>query len=348
MITFLCGGLRGNKFLEGLLRVIPQEELTIIVNTVNNIEICGLDIYPDLEYLLFLLAGELNIRHWETADSAHNLMNSLSQKIPSLSLLIDKDWECIRGDTYSFMDAFSYLTNKDEFWVHFGDTIFSRALFRNFMISQGKTFSEAIGIIAEKLDIKAGVLPITDAKVSLNVVTEQGELPLIEYRNKEIKGLIKEIKKIEFNGIDDVKVNSKVEDAFSDSELILIGPCNPLLNVLLFTEYLPPFRPIEKAIEKASCHVIAISPIIGDEPIEQPLWRIMEEAVGFGGTILQIAERYRGLIDTLIVDESDEKYKAQIEEMGKEVIVTNLNLGTQENRIKLAELVSRLLHSYIK
>jgi LPPG:FO 2-phospho-L-lactate transferase len=348
VITLLSGGLRGNKFLEGLLQVTPQEELTIVVNAVNNIEICGLDIFPDLENMLFLLAGKLDIREWQTAESSFRLMNALSNKIPTLSYLIDRDWENIKDDTHSFMDAFSYLMNEDEFYGYFGDTFFAHVIFREYLMTKGKSFSEAIGIIAEKLDIKACVLPTTDDKITLKIVTDQGKISLLEYRDKEIKGSIKEIKEIEFDGINNAKINSKVEDAFSNSDLILIGPCNPLLNVLLFTDYLPTLRPIEKAIEKASGNVIAISPVSGDEPIEQPLWRVMEEAVGFTGEVPQIAKKYQGLIDVLVINESDEKYKEQLEEMGIQVVVTNVNLGTQENRTKLGEIISRLVHTYLK
>ena len=328
LVTFLCGGLQGAKILEGLLRVIPQEELTVIVNTMDNVDICGLEIYPTLEYFLFLLAGKLDTRHWET----------------------------IKNDTYTFMNSISHLmisdnpnsNRKEKPWFRFGDTLFSHSLFLKHLMNKGKSFPEVIEKISEKLGIKARVLPLTDNKISFKIYTEQGMLSFLEYRNKEIKGHIKEIKSVEYEGIDKVKVNPKVEEVLSSSsDKILIGPSNPPLNVLICTEFLTTLKSVKQAIEKASCDVIAISPVVGDEPIEEPLRRIMEEALGFGGSIIQIAERYKGLIDTLIIDEADDQFKEQIKEMGMEVIVTTIRLGHQEYRIKLAELVSKLLPTYL-
>lgn len=311
MITVISGGLRTTRFLEGLLRVIPQENFSIIVNTINNLEVLGLEIYPDLEYLLFLLAGKLDIRYWET----------------------------VQGDTYSFMNSFSYLMNKEDLWFRFGDTLFSLVLFRKHLITKGAFFSEAIEKIAEKLNIKARVLPMTNDKVIFKISTDQGELPFLEYRNKELQGLIKEVKKVEYAGIDKAEANPKIEDALSKSEAILIGPSNPPLNI----EPMLAFEEIKNTVEKASGTVIAISPVLGDEPIDQPMKRLMEEAIGVGTSTVEIVERYPGLIDTLIIDKSDEKYKEQLEEMGMEVIVTDVKLGTHENRTKLAEIVSKLL-----
>jgi len=314
VITIISGGLRTTRFLEGLLRVIPQEELKIIVNTINNVEVLGLDIFPDLEYLLFLLAGRLDIRYWET----------------------------IQNDTYSFMNVLSYLNNKKELWFRFGDTLFANTIFRNYLMAQGKSFSEAIEIIAEKLGITAQVIPMSDDKITFKVVTEPpflGDLPFLEYRNKVTQEVIKEVKEIKYIGIDKAKANPEIEDALSKCETILIGPSNPALNI----EPMLALKDIKNAIEKASCNVIAISPVLGDEPLELHMEKLMKEALGMGTSTLEIVERYPGLIATLIIDESDEQYKDQLEEMGMEVIVTTIRLSSQENRTKLAETVSKLL-----
>ncbi len=311
LITIVSGGLRTTRFLEGLLRVMPQEDLAVIANTINNVNVIGLKIYPDLEYLLFLLAGKLDIRYWET----------------------------IQGDTYSFMDALSYLVDKEDLWFRFGDILISHVIFRKHLMATGKSFSEAIEIIAQKLGIIAKVIPMTSDDVVFKVSTDQGDLPFLEYRNKELQGLIKEVKKVEYDGIDKAKPNSKIEETLSKSDAIIIGPSNPPLNI----EPMLAFQDIKNAIEKAHCSVIAISPVLGDEPIDQPMRRLIEEAIGIGTSIINIVERYPGLIDTLVIDENDEKYKEQLEDMGMEVIVTKVRIGTQENRTKLAEIVTKLI-----
>ncbi len=290
---------------------MPQEELAVIANTINNVNVLGLEIYPDLEYLIFLLAGKLDIRYWET----------------------------LQGDTYSFMDALSNFVEKEDLWFRFGDILFSHIIVRKHLMNTGKSFSEAIEIIAQKLGITAKVLPMTDDKVVFKVSTDQGDLPFLEYRNKELEGLIKEVKKIEYDGIKKAKANSNIYDYLSKSDAIVIGPSNPPLNV----EPMLAFQDIKNAIEKAHCSVIAISPVLGDEPIDQPMRRLMEEAIGIGTSINDIVERYPGLIDTLIIDENDEKYKEQLEDLGMEVIVTKVRIGTQENRTKLAEIVAKLI-----
>ncbi|MFX1519918.1 MAG: 2-phospho-L-lactate transferase CofD family protein [Promethearchaeota archaeon] len=312
MITLLYGGSRTAQFLEGLLRIIPQENFSIVANILNTVEIFGLEIHPNLEYLLFLLAGKLDIRYWKT----------------------------IQGDTYSFMNSLSSLMNtKENLWFRFGDTLIAQVVFRHYLMSQGKSFSEAIEIIAKKLGIKARVIPMTDDKVTFKIVTDQGEMSYLEFCAKESKGLIKEIKKIEYVGIDKAKVNSKAGDALSNCDAILIGPSNPTIYI----EPMIAIQDIKNAIEKASCNVIAISPKIGDQPIDTYVKRIIEETLGHGTSLLEIVKRYPGLIDTLVIDESDEKYKDQLEELGMEVIVTKVSLGVYEKRTKLAELVSKLL-----
>jgi len=311
MITLLYGGSQSGKFLDGLLRVIPQEELTIIVNTINNVEVCGLEIYPTLEYLLFLLAGRLDTRYWKT----------------------------IKNDTYSFMNAFTYLFEKEAVWYRFGDTMFAHALYRRYLMELGKSFTEAVEEIAKRMGIRARVYPMTDEKVRFVVSTDQGELPFLEYRVKEAAGQIKEVKKVEFVGIEKAKPTSKVKDALSNTDAILIGPSNPPLYI----EPMLALHEIKSAIEKASCNVIAISPVLGDEPLDRPIQRLMKEALGQGTSILDIVERYPGLIDTLIIDETDKQYKEKLEEMGMEVIVTTVRLSTHDYRTKLAELVSKLL-----
>ncbi|WP_287588967.1 2-phospho-L-lactate transferase CofD family protein [Candidatus Borrarchaeum sp.] len=311
MITLLYGGSRTAKFLEGLLRIIDQENFSIIANTLNTAEVFGLEIHPNLEYLLFLLAGKLDIRYWKT----------------------------ILGDTYSFMNSLSYLKeNEENLWFRFGDTLIAQVVFRDYLMSQGKSFSEAIEIIAQKLDITAQIIPLTDDKATFKVVTDKGTLPFLEYRNKENQGLIKEVKKIELNGIDKAKVSPKVSEALSRCDTIIIGPSSPPIYI----EPMLAFNDIKHALETASCNVIAISPAIGDEPMEEPIKRIIE-ALGHGTSLIEIVERYPGLIDTLIIDKSDEKHKEQLEEMGMEVIVTSVNLGDYEHRTQLAELVSKLL-----
>jgi LPPG:FO 2-phospho-L-lactate transferase len=312
VITLLYGGTRTAQFLEGLLRIVPQEKFSIIANTINNIEVLDLEIIPNLEYLLFLLAGKLDIRYWKT----------------------------IQNDTYSFMNTLSSLMNAEKNpCFRFGDTLIAEAVFRHHLMRQGKSLSEALEIIAERLGIKARIIPMTDDNVKFKVITDQGEMSYLEFRAKEPQGKIKEIKKIEYAGLDKAKANSKIGDALSNSDAILIGPSNPPI-------YITPMitiQDIKNAIEKASCNVIAISPIISDTPIDLPVKRIIEEALGHGTSLLEIVERYPGLIDTLVIDESDEKYKDQLEELGMEVIVTKVSLGDYEKRTKLAELVSKLL-----
>ncbi len=312
MITILYGGTRTAQFLEGLMRVIPQEKFSVIANTMNIVDVLGLEIHPNLEYLMFLLAGRLDIRYWKT----------------------------IKNDTYSFMNALSYLMdNEEELWFRFGDTLIAHVAFRNYLMSQGKSFSEANEIIAKKLGITAQVIPMTDDKLTFKVVTDQGDMTFLEYRAKEPQDLINEVKKIEFVGIDKAKVNSMVGNALSHCDTILIGPSNPPIYI----EPILAFHDIKHALETASCNVIAISPVIGDAPIETPIRRIIEEALGHGTSLIEIIERYPGLIDTLVIDESDAEYKEQLEEMGMEVIITTVNLGDYEHRTKLAELVSKLL-----
>ncbi len=332
MITFLHGGMKTVKFLDGLLRIIPQEELSIVANTINNIEVCGLEVYPDIEYLLFLLAGRLDTRYWETVkNDTYSFMRSLAMSEGNDITYHTKRKKAFKGNT------------QEKSAIRLGDSLIFNTIYRDYLIKQGVPFSDAIRIIAEKMKIQASIVPVTDNKIKFEVTTNQGVLSFLEYRNQEIQGNIKEIKNIKFVGLEDAKVNPNAIESLEKAHTILIGPNNPPHNILMCMDYLNPFKEIKEAIETADCNVIAISPVVGDEPIDQPLKRLMEEVLGYGSTLINIAERYPGLIDTLIIDESDGIHKEAIEEMGMEVIVTPLKLGTQESREKLARTVSKLI-----
>ena len=151
MITALAGGVGAAKFLSGLVRLISEEELTVIVNTGDDIELYGLHISPDLDIIMYTLAGIVNE-------------------------------ECgwgIKGDTFHCLDM---LQNYGyETWFKLGDRDLATHITRTYLLKSGLKLSQVTGRLCRVLGLKVNILPMTDEKIETVIVTDKGRLHFQEY-----------------------------------------------------------------------------------------------------------------------------------------------------------------------
>ncbi len=269
-VLALCGGVGGAKLALGLYSVLAADRLTLVVNTGDDFEHLGLHISPDLDTVLYTLAGLSDPeRGWGRADETWNFMSALGR---------------FGGDT----------------WFALGDRDLALHVERTRRLRAGETLSAVTADLAGRLKIEAGIVPMTDDAVRTVVHTREGSLPFQQYfvgrRCEPV------VTGIAFSGAGEARPNPALLAALADPELaaIVICPSNPYLSV----DPILAVPGIRQALRGAAVPVIAVSPIIGGQAVKGPTAKIMAE-LGIGNTLVAIAEHYRGLIDGLVIDAAD-------------------------------------------
>jgi LPPG:FO 2-phospho-L-lactate transferase len=276
MIVVLTGGTGGAKFVDGLSRVVPPEDLTIIVNTGDDHEWWGLYVSPDIDSITYVLAGLLsNERGWG-----------------------------IRGDTFHCLQAMEKFGEPT--WFSVGDRDLATHLLRSRLLAKGNTLTEATQTIAERLGIRARILPMSDMRVETRIDTPVGELSFEEYfvqRRYQDK-----VNSVRFAGSSEAKPAPGVLAAISTAEVVLIAPSNPITSIGPILA-VPGIR---DALAKTSAQVVAVSPIIGATAFSGPAGALMA-AQGLPVSIAGIANAYGDFLDVLLADNSDRESAPSLE-----------------------------------
>ena len=304
MITALAGGVGASKFLDGLVQVTPAEEITIIVNTGDDIELFGLYIAPDLDIVTYTLAGIVNpATGWGVA-----------------------------GDTF---DCLNHLKLYGaEHWFNLGDRDLATHIWRTLMLREGKTLSAVSEHIRQALGIASRILPMTDLHTPTTIVTSEGPLHFQEYlvkRRAEVP-----VQGIRFENIEAAIPAVGVIEAIRDSEVVIVCPSNPLISIGPILS-VPGIR---DALRQTGARVIAISPIVGGASLKGPTDRMLKD-LKMEVSALQIARMYADFVDVYVIDHSDEELSTPIEETGVEVFVTNTVMSSPEVKIELAHSILR-------
>lgn len=299
MIMVLTGGTGGAKFVDGLQRVVPPEELTIIVNTGDDHEWWGLYMSPDVDSITYVLAGVLSE---------------------------ERGWG-IRGDTFYCLSAMKRLSEPT--WFSVGDRDLATHLLRSKLMSQGRSLSEATRIIGEKLGIQAHILPMSDQRVETRIDTPVGDLSFEEYFVQ--RWYQDPVRSVRFAGASESKPAPGVIEAIAASDAILIAPSNPVTSIGPIL-VVPGIR---EALRQTPARVVAVSPIVGNAAVSGPAAELMKSQ-GIEVSISGIAKNYEDIIDNLVVDESDSGQIDEVERTGVRVHCTNTLMRTTEDKMNLA------------
>ena len=268
-VVALCGGVGGAKLADGLARAL-EEELVVIVNTADDFEHLGLAISPDIDTVLYTLGGRADKeRGWGRADESWRFLSALGE---------------LGGET----------------WFQLGDLDLVLHVLRTQALRAGRPLTAIVGEVARRFDIRSTVLPMSDDAIRTIVATPEGDLAFQRYFVE--RRCVPEVLGIRFDGASDARPSAQVLEALAAPGLraIVICPSNPYLSIdpILAT---PDIRAL---IEAAQAPVVAVSPIIGGAAIKGPTTKIMRE-LGAPATSQTIAQHYRGLIDGLVIDETD-------------------------------------------
>ena len=304
MILALAGGVGGAKLARGLADVLSPEELTIAVNTGDDFEHLGLHICPDLDTVMYTLAG-LNdpVRGWGLA-----------------------------GETWQFMHGLEMLGG--ETWFRLGDRDLATHVERTRRLRAGESLTAVTRALCTGLGIHHRVTPMSDDPVRTLVHTGEGVLSFQDYFVRRRAQPV--VTELEFSGAATARIAGALRAALDHPLLsaIVICPSNPYLSiapVLALAE-------VNAALRNRHVPVIAVSPIIAGRALKGPAAKIMRE-LGKTPSSLEVANYYAGLIDALVVDHADAPLSAGIERLGIRALVTATIMNAPGERIALANQV---------
>jgi LPPG:FO 2-phospho-L-lactate transferase len=238
MITFLSGGTGTPKLIRGMRRFLCDEEISVVVNTAEDIWTGGSHLSPDIDTVMYLFSGDLNTDTW---------------------------WG-INGDTFVTHEQLIRL-GVDEF-IALGDRDRATNIARGELLRHGATLTEATKTLANALGVRASVLPMTDTDVTTLIRTGGRLIHFQEYWVKH-RGTLPIDEVVREHAVPPV-ATPEVMEALSMSDAVIIGPSNPVTSILPILEC----KGVTRALEDA--HVIAISPFIGDKPVSGPAAQLME------------------------------------------------------------------------
>jgi len=302
LITVLAGGVGAAKFLQGLVKIVPEEEITVIVNTGDDIQLHGLHISPDLDIVTYTLAGIVNE---------------------------EKGWG-IDQDTFHCLEMlkrYGYET-----WFNLGDNDFATHIHRTCLLKQGLSLSEITSRICQALGLRLKIIPMTNDKFETRIVTDKGTLHFQEYL---VKRCAKDnVINVLFDGVEEAKPAVGVIDSILNANLIIVAPSNPIVSIGTILSV----NNIREALRKTKAKVVAITPIIGGAPVKGPADKLMK-GLGLEVSAYSVARLYQDFLDVFILDYADRNEKEGIEQLGLRVAVTNTIMKTQEDKVKLAKTV---------
>ena len=302
MICVLTGGTGGAKFVDGLRQVMPAEEITLIVNTGDDLLWWGLYVSPDIDSITYVLSGMLSR---------------------------ERGWG-VKGDTFLCLQAMGQLGEPT--WFHTGDRDLAMHLLRSRHMAEGKTLSQATAIVSDKLGVKARILPMSDSRVETRVDTPSGELNFEEYFVQ--RWYQDPVNSVRFAGASDAEPAPGVIGAIASADVVLIAPSNPITSIGPILS-VPGIR---EALRSARGKVAAVSPIVGDAPVAGPAGILMT-AQGLPCSIAGVATAYEDFLDLLICDTRDVRAAEALRKKGLRVQCTQTIMRSAEDRAALARTV---------
>ncbi|MCI0665806.1 MAG: 2-phospho-L-lactate transferase [Acidobacteria bacterium] len=307
MITALAGGVGASKFLEGLSRAMLPEDISIIINTGDDIELFGLYIAPDLDIVSYTLAGLVN---------------------PATG------WG-IKDDTFHCLELLLRYSGHER-WFNLGDCDLATHIFRTQKLREGHTLSEITENVRTALGVRSRLLPMTNTHTPTTIITDEGELHFQDYL---IRCLAQpRVKGIRFENIELARPAPGVAEAILEANAVIICPSNPLISIGPILA-VPGIRDLLKETKATR---MAISPVVGGASLKGPTDRMLTD-LGMEVSARQVAKLYADLIDIFILDRRDETAKEEIEQLGMKVVVTDTVMSDTDKKIALARAAIAVL-----
>jgi LPPG:FO 2-phospho-L-lactate transferase len=301
MITVLTGGTGGAKFVWGLAQVVPKGELTVIVNTGDDLLWWGLHVSPDIDSVTYALAG---------------------------SLSKDRGWG-YEGDSFRCLERMTKL--GAEAWFQLGDLDLATHLRRTQLLSEGKTLSDATAVLCSQMGLQTRVLPMSNQKVQTQVMTSTGNLAFQEYFVRE--HCKPAVLGVEFHGVEKASAAPEVLEAIKRADAIFLAPSNPVTSIGPILS-VPGIR---NALRSTSATVAAVSPIVGGAAVSGPAGAMMRMR-GWPVSAAGVTKAYCDFVRVLVADIQDESELSMIESAGVRAVFAQTIMRTEEDKIALAKI----------
>lgn len=305
MITVFAGGVGGAKLVLGLANLLNSEELTVVVNTGDDEEFYGLHVSPDIDTVIYTLAGLSNeATGWGIADESFRTLGRLKE--------------------YG-MDT----------WFNLGDLDLATHIVRSKLLKEGLNLTEVTDCLAKSVGVEHSILPMSNGDAKTIVHTEVGKMSFQEYFVKNRCEPI--VRHLEFGGGDVNFPSNEVSSALEESTALILSPSNPYLSInpILalsgFREDINNFKGIK----------IAVSPIVGGKALKGPAEKLLRE-MGADVSALGVARQYADICDVFVIDKQDTELANDIESLGMNVVVTDTVMNSKQDKVTLAKAILEL------
>jgi LPPG:FO 2-phospho-L-lactate transferase len=311
-VAALAGGVGAGKFLRGLLRAVPPEDVTVIVNTADDVRMHGLSVSPDVDSVTYWLGDAADReRGWGRA-----------------------------GETFRATEELKALAAPDA-WFGLGDLDLATHLYRTSALARGEGPVEITAHLADRFGIRARLLPMSEREVTTRIdsVDEHGRALDLHFQEYWVlRGARDDVKGIRYEGASSATPAPGVLEAIADADTIVVCPSNPVASIGPILAV----PAIGAAVRERRDRVVGVSPIVAGAPIRGMADRLMP-AAGFEVSAVGAAEFYRGVIAAWVIDERDRDLAPRIETLGLRVGVTDTIMDDDGKAESLARAALALL-----
>jgi len=304
-VVLLAGGTGGAKLADGLQQVLPPGDLTVIVNVGDDMEWQGLLVCPDIDTVLYTLAG--------LADA-------------------ERGWG-VANDTFTALAMLGRYGHDS--WFQVGDADLATHLHRAQLLRDGASLTDATAAMTAALSVASHLVPATDDRVRTIVQTDDGWIDFQDYFVR--RGQSDEVRGLRFDGADVARPSPAALAALAAAELVVIGPSNPLVSIGP-TLAIPGMR---DAVLAAPAPRIGVSGIVAGRALRGPADRMLV-SLGHESSALGVARMYDGLLDHFVIDESDAPLAPGVESLGMRVSVLPTVMRSPADRAELARAIVAL------
>lgn len=312
MIVALAGGVGAAKFLRGLVRAMPPSDITVVVNTGDDIDVLGLHVSPDVDSIVYTLGGASDpVRGWGLANETWNALDNLRRY-------------------------------GEPTWFQLGDGDLATHIHRTRRLADGATLTQVTAEIARAWGVESVVLPMSDDPVASRIVVEEAgtgrglDLHFQEYLVK--RGAQDLVREVRFEGIEEAKPAPGVLTSIAEADAVIVCPSNPVVSIGPILA----LAGVRDALRAFQGKIIGVSPIIRGAPVKGPADRLMP-AVGMEVSCVGVADAYRDFLHTLVIDFADSERAPEIEALEVDPVPAQTLMGGVPQATVLARTVLRLL-----
>jgi LPPG:FO 2-phospho-L-lactate transferase len=303
-VVALAGGVGGAKLAAGLAKVLPPGALSIVVNTADDFDLWGLRICPDLDTVMYTLAGISNPETgWGMVDESFNALNMIS------------------------------LYGEDT-WFKLGDRDLATHILRTRRLREGSRLTKITAEFTTALGVRCNILPMCDEPVSTVLKTSEGCLDFQEYFVRRAQR--DEVSGVELRGIENACVPTEIQKVVVHADVVILCPSNPLVSIGPILA-VPGMREL---LARSLSPKVAVSPIIGGRALKGPADKMLY-SLGHEVSAAGVARMYEGIVDGMVIDRIDEGEEARLSTSGMRALVTDTIMRDETDRERLAREILR-------